>query len=317
MAEGAGKPKSNNPWHGLNLLIRGLNFLCPSIMTPAPQYAPRPLGEQTRPATDDGGAASLKISIVIPTLNQGRFLEKAITSILEQEYPALELIVIDGGSTDDSRSIITKYAARLAWWCCEPDRGQTDAINKGFARASGEVMAWLNGDDLLAPGSLARIAACFARHPETDVVYGQRILIDEQGRDIGRWILPPHSDSVLTWADFVPQETLFWRRLWKKIGGKMDDTFHFALDWDLLIRFRQAGARMVRLPFFLGCFRLHAAQKTTAGIADIGFAEMDRIRETALGYRPGLFRIVMGVAPFLAKTRCLELLWKSGVIHYE
>jgi hypothetical protein len=172
-------------------------------------------------------------------------------------------------------------------------------------------MAWLNSDDVLFPGALACVADFFARHPDVDVVYGHRVLIDENDREIGRWILPAHEDYVLSWADFVPQETLFWRRsLWERIGGSVDESFRFAMDWDLLLRFRDAGARFRRIPAFLGGFRVHAQQKTTAGISDIGFAEMDRLRERALGRVPTHFEINKAVARYMLRHTAADLRWR-------
>jgi GT2 family glycosyltransferase len=128
------------------------------------------------------------------------------------------------------------------------------------------------------PGALRYIGETFARRPDIDVVYGHRVLIDENGREIGRWVLPPHENQPLRFADYVPQETLFWRRaIYERVGGVNPD-FHFALDWDLLLRFQKAGARIVRLPYFLGCFRVHAAQKTSAQINSRGLQEMDQLR---------------------------------------
>jgi hypothetical protein len=150
------------------------------------------------------------------------------------------------------------------------------------------------------PGTLACVAKFFVDHPEVDVVYGHRILIDEQDREIGRWILPKHNDGVLSWADFVPQETLFWRRsIWDKTGACVDESFRFAMDWDLLIRFRNAGARMVRLPFFLGAFRIHEAQKTSATINSVGMMEMDRLRERCLGRKPNHIDIKSAITPYI------------------
>jgi len=172
-------------------------------------------------------------------------------------------------------------------------------------------MAWLNSDDILFPGALAYVADYFARHPDVDVIYGHRILIDENDRQIGRWLLPRHDDNVLSWADYVPQETLFWRRrIWDKVGGKVDESFRFALDWDLLIRFRDAGARFARLPRFLGGFRIHAAQKTSAAISDIGFEEMDRIRQRVLGRVPSRTEVQKAVMPYLLRHAALDLGWR-------
>ncbi|HZZ58344.1 MAG TPA: hypothetical protein VFE31_10985, partial [Opitutaceae bacterium] len=156
-------------------------------------------------------------------------------------------------------------------------------IARGFARLQAalgpdDVMAWLNSDDVYAPGTLRRIGNYFATHPEIDVVYGHRIVIDENGWDIGRWVLPPHDPTALSWVDYVPQETLFWRRrAWDRAGG-IDSSFHFALDWDLLARFTAIGARVARLPWFTACFRVHGAQKTSLQIHSNGASEMFRVR---------------------------------------
>ncbi|MDW8242785.1 MAG: glycosyltransferase family 2 protein [Thermogemmata sp.] len=223
-------------------------------------------------------------SIVTPSYNQGRFLEATIRSVLDQNYPALEYVIQDGGSTDQTAEILARYRHRLHAVESGKDRGQAHAINKGFQKTTnGQIMAWLNSDDLFLPGTLHYVAAFFACHPDVDVVYGHRIIIDTQGREVGRWVLPPHSDTMLQWADYVPQETLFWRRrLWERVGG-LDESFQFALDWDLLLRFREAGARFVRLPRFLGAFRVHAEQKTTAELASKGTPEMDRLRQRLHG----------------------------------
>src|SRR5439155_11875113 len=121
------------------------------------------------------------------------------------------------------------------------NRGQAHAINLGFRHATGEILAYLNSDDLLLPGALAYVANHVVRHPEVGVVYGHRVVIDADGREVGRWVLPPQDDASLVWDDYVPQETMFWRRrAWERVGARLDETFHFALDWDLILRFRQA-----------------------------------------------------------------------------
>ena len=172
-------------------------------------------------------------------------------------------------------------------------------------------MAWLNSDDILLPGSLAYVADYFNRHPKVDVVYGHRILIDENDQQIGRWMLPRHDDEVLSWADYVPQETMFWRRrIWDKAGGQIDESFRFAMDWDLLIRFREAGARFARLPRFMGGFRVHMRQKTSAEISGIGIQEMTRIRERVLGRVPSDADIYMAVVPYMRKHVVTDLWWR-------
>jgi GT2 family glycosyltransferase len=218
------------------------------------------------------------ISITTPTYGQGQFLERTIFSILGQAYPALEYVIEDGGSTDQTVDILRRYEPWLKRWASAPDAGQGDAINRGFAGTSGEIMAYLNSDDLLLPGSLAFVARYFVEHPQVDVVYGNRILIDEQDRVVGIWVLPAHDERVLTLADYVPQETLFWRRsAWEAAGGEIDTSFRFAIDWDLLLRLQSAGARIVHVPRFLGAFRMHATQKT-ATENDLCVSECYRLR---------------------------------------
>jgi len=138
-------------------------------------------------------------------------------------------------------------------------------------------MGWLNSDDVLLPGALAAVARHFAKHPETDLVYGHRAVIDEDDRQVGVWIVPPHEDWPLELADYVPQETMFWRRsLWEAAGGRLDPGYQYAVDWELLLRFKDAGARMVRLPYVMGAFRLHADQKTSTHL-HVAATDTDRL----------------------------------------
>jgi glycosyltransferase involved in cell wall biosynthesis len=250
------------------------------------QYEPRPLstGQQFPEPVPDADLPT--ISVITPTLDQGDFLEDTITSVLSQDYPKLEYIVQDGGSTDNSLEIIERHADRLTSWASEPDHGQADAVNRGFAKSSGEILAWLNSDDLFAPGALRCIGSFFARNPHVDVVYGHRIVIDASNREIGRWVLPPHCDKVLHWADYVPQETLFWRRSALGDESPVNPDLGFALDWDLLLRLIDRGARFKRLPYFLGIFRIHDRQKTSELIHCVGAREMDMIRKVRHGHVP-------------------------------
>lgn len=223
------------------------------------------------------------ITIVTPSYGQAEFIERTIESVLNQNYPNLEYIVQDGGSADGTVDILNKYAHRLTRWESVKDNGQAHAVNLGFRNTDGEIMAWLNSDDVLLPGALHRVGEFFAKHPDVDVVYGNRIVIDPADMEIGRWVLPGHDGKVLQWADFVPQETLFWRRrIWEKVGG-VDESFKFALDWDLLLRFQVAGAKFAHFPEFLGAFRVHDAQKTMAWMANEGQCEMSLLRERVHG----------------------------------
>ena len=282
-----------------------------------PQYAPRKLVlPDTPPARED--ASLPRISVVVPSLNQADFLGRTLSSLEGQHYPNLEILVVDGGSEDGSRDGIRAQEKKLAWWCSEPDQGQANAVNKGFVHSSGEILAWLNSDDMLAPGALFRVGSFFLDNPATDVVYSHRILVDEHDREVGRWILPPHNGNILPWADYVPQETLFWRRsMWDMAGGGLDESFSFAMDWDLLLRFRAAGAVMKRLPCFLGLFRLHPGQKTQAAMAEIGEGEMARLRKRELGHVPSRARMAVRLAPYLIRSRVHELLYRAGVLGYR
>ena len=141
-----------------------------------------------------------------------------------------------------------------------------------------EIMAWLNSDDLLLPGTLEYVAAYFASHPQVDVIYGHRYIIDESDMEIGRWYLPTHSSDSIKWVDYIPQETLFWRSTaWLDLKG-LDENFQFALDWAFLINLEQNDNKIKRLPEFLGCFRMHSNQKTNLHINTTGLMEMHLLR---------------------------------------
>lgn len=257
------------------------------------------------------------ISIVTPSLNQGRFVGQTIQSVLDQRYPRLEYIVQDGGSTDETPKIIESYRRKLHHYEARPDNGQAHAINLGFRHATGQIMAYLNADDLVLPGTLGYVARYFERNPEVDVVYGHRILVDEDGREVGRWILPSHDDAALSWADFVPQETLYWRRrIWDGAEISLDEESRFALDWDLILRFRDAGARIVRLPRFLGAFRVHGDQKTSAQIASEGESEMARIRERLHGREVSREEIRRNLRGYMLRHVLLHKLYRARLLRY-
>jgi GT2 family glycosyltransferase len=261
-------------------------------------YAPRPLKWDERlPGPRLADSALPQIALVTPSFAQEKFIERTLRSVIDQSYPKLVYVVQDGGSTDRSAEIIARHASRLHHWESVGDKGQADAIHRGFAHISAtlapnDIMAWLNSDDLLAPGSLRFVAEYFLAHPNVDVLYGHRIIIDDDDREIGRWVMPRHNPKTLEWIDYVPQETMFWRkRAWDLAGG-IDPSFQFALDWDLLARFQQAGCRMVRVPYFLGAFRVHAEQKTSHAIHTTGADEMRRIRTRFHGERQDDFETI-------------------------
>lgn len=244
------------------------------------QDPPQPVDQLRLPETLPLPADPPEILIVTPSLNQGQFIGRTIRSVLDQAYPALTYRIQDGGSTDSTHGILESLDEESVSVCIEPDSGQADAINRGFQHpGDAEILAWLNADDILLPGALAHISNFFDRHPEVDAVYGNRLIIDEYDRTIGRWILPDHDMKLTTWIDYIPQETMFWRRrAWTAVGGELDSTLQFALDWDLILRMQEAGCTIRHIPRMLGGFRVHETQKTQASYASSGKDEIRTIR---------------------------------------
>lgn len=270
-------------------------------------YEPRPLEVPPRYRMPRQRGGRLDISIVTPVLNQAAFIEQTTGSILDQGYPRLQYIVMDGGSTDGTAQKLHAIHDRLDHLYSGPDTGQTAAVNAGMRYADGEILAWINGDDIVLPGALEYVSEYFADNPQVDVVYGHRIVIDEKGRDIGRWVLPRHSNIALNWADFIPQETLYWRRsIWERTGARLDESFQFAMDWDFLVRLRDAGARFARLPRYLGGFRFHSQQKTVAQMSTTGRDEIARIHKRTLGRTPGRVERACHLAPYIAMHSLLQ-----------
>jgi glycosyltransferase involved in cell wall biosynthesis len=176
------------------------------------------------------------VSIVTPSFNQAHYLEEAMLSVLNQDYPAIEYLIADGGSTDGSLEIIQKYANRLAWWVCEPDRGQADAINKGLARARGEYVAWLNSDDAYLPGAVSAAVKALQADATLGLVYGDVFSIDENGRafnkmQYGDWGL----DGLMSFH-IIGQPGVFMRRSVQAQVGELDTRYHYMLDHQLWLR---------------------------------------------------------------------------------
>ena len=205
-----------------------------------------------------------KITIVTPSYNQALFLEETIRSVLLQGYPNLEYIIMDGGSTDGSVEIIQKYSPFITSWVSEPDKGQSNALNRGFQKSNGEILAWLNSDDTFLPGTLNRIGNFFGDHPEIDVMYGNAILIDENSDTIGEVRSVPFNKQAY-FFNTVPipaQSAIFWRRdLFIKVG-MVNESLQFSMDCELIAKFIDAGARFSFQRVMYGTYRVHDLSKT-------------------------------------------------------
>ncbi len=199
-----------------------------------------------------------KISILMPSYNQGLYLEAAIQSVLTQDYPDKELIVVDGGSTDSSPEIIRKYEAELAYSVSEKDRGQAHALNKALPHATGKIIGWLNSDDAYLPGAFSKIAQAMESHPEINVVHGNRIMIDHRG-DVCGWVAFAPFDPAVT-GYTICSETVFWRR--KACSDQpFNESLQFAMDVDFFCRLYAPG-RFLKLNDMIGAFRCHDASKS-------------------------------------------------------
>jgi glycosyltransferase involved in cell wall biosynthesis len=226
-----------------------------------------------------------KISIVTPSFNQAAFIEETLRSVLMQGYSNLEYIVIDGASTDGSAEVIRAYQDSLTYWHSEPDRGQSDALNKGLSRCTGDILAWLNSDDRYAEGALAHVATLFGEHPDIDFVYGDCELMDVQGRSRGR-MWPPQEfslETLLIEGSVVPQPTCFWRRRAFERLGPLREDLQLMMDQEYWRRAALAGFRFLRTDRVLAQFRSHGTQKTTA-MARRWLGEHRRLFEEELGH---------------------------------
>lgn len=211
---------------------------------------------------------SARVSIVTPSYNQAEFLEETIRSVLGQDYPAIEYIVVDGGSTDGSVEIVKRYADRLAWWVSEPDGGQTAALNKGFARANGDYVGWINSDDTLLPGAVSTAVAALEARPDAALAFGDAVVVDEQG---GRLRLFKAEDldvreMLRRCRDPIVQQGSLIRRDALDVVGGVDESLHTCFDFKLMIAL---GLRYpsVRIDEPLGTYRLHPASKSMSDAA--------------------------------------------------
>lgn len=229
-----------------------------------------------------------KISIITPSFNQVGYLERTIRSVLDQNYPNLEYIIIDGGSTDGSIDIIRKYEQQLSYWCSEPDGGQSAALNKGFRRTTGDIVGWLNSDDLYCPGTLFDVGRHFIQHSDTDVFYGSLYIVDAEDRLLDAYWAGPFGILQRSYIFYVGlnfhQQTLFWRRELMNKTGLIDETLKFSMDRDFIIRMLMHG-RFAGKRGYLGVFRIHGEAKSST-ILETSIEEDLIIRQRYKGYFP-------------------------------
>lgn len=232
------------------------------------------------------------VSIITPSFNQAAYIEQTIQSVLGQDYPNIEYIVIDGGSTDDSEQVIRKYMDHLAYWISEKDSGQAEAINKGFQRARGEIVAWLNSDDYYLPGVISAVVKVFEQNPDVVMVHGDMLAVDENGQTINVLKYRQLSLQDLLCFQIIGQPSVFFRRKVLEETGGLDTTFHFLLDHHLWIRIARAG-KILHVDQTWSAARYHAGAKNRAKAAEFG-RDAFRILDWAES-QPGLAESVSGV----------------------
>lgn len=229
----------------------------------------------------------MKISIVMPSFNQSQFVTAAIESVLSQDYDRFEVLFIDGGSTDDTMSIVDVYRDRLTYCISEPDNGQSDALHKGFLKATGDVLTWLNTDDLLLPGTLRRVAQTFSQAPNTSWILGNTIWIDKNDRILRCWRgegYTPGWPRLGLLAAGGPS-SFFTRDLYERVGG-LNLQLHYQMDTELWWRFAMSGEKFVRLNGYSWALRLHEAAKVSGHM----FADRDNSRQTKIQHEKNVER---------------------------
>ena len=242
-----------------------------------------------------------RLSIIIPTYQQGDYIERTLQSIVSQNYPQLQLIVIDGGSTDQTGEIIERYRQDIAIYISEKDDGQSDAIRKGFNLATGDIITWMNSDDTYAKDALLTIGQFFASNQSVRFAYGNRDIINENDEVIGRRRQPDFHPRIMRYCHMiVPQVSAFWQRSLYQESGGVDASLRFCMDFDLFVKMALISPP-AHLPIVLGNFRIHGDSKTS-NLENVRLAEDQIVQKRYCRYKPGTiqFKIV--------RTYCLILL---------
>lgn len=209
------------------------------------------------------------VSIVTPSLQQGRFIEKTIRSVLAQDYPAVEYLVMDGGSTDETLDVLRAYSRHITFWESGPDRGQANAINKGFARANGAILAWLNADDVLFPDTVSRAVQALLEN-NAELAYADCLFLDGNGQYLRPFVEAEDYDAfrLRSCSDYIMQPTAFFTRSAYMACGGLDERLHYVFDWDFWCKLAKRRAAVVRYPGYAACAHIHDAAKTRRGSWD-------------------------------------------------
>src|ERR1035437_616507 len=207
-----------------------------------------------------------KITVVTPSFNQAQFLEQTILSVIGQGYPNLEYIIMDGGSNDGSADIIKSYEHHLTYWQSQKDNGQGAAINEGFARSTGDILCWLNSDDMYMPGTLLRIGKMYKEITEPTIIFGNCLHFNEHNsKTRGSDVQEAQKTLNLELCDYIIQPSSFWNRIvWEK-NGKLNESFHYTFDWEWFIRAGRSGIRFSPVKEYLSLYRIHEAHKSGTG----------------------------------------------------
>ena len=256
------------------------------------------------------------ITLVTPVLNCAAYIEQTIQSVISQHYPNLEYFIIDGGSTDGTLEIIQAYAKEITGWISEPDSGMYDALNKGFAKSSNEIMGWISGTDILHPGGLFVVGSVFRAFPDVEWITGTPTVVDESGATTEVRPLPHWSRvRFLAGANkYIQQESTFWRRsLWEKAGGYVDASRRIASDFELWVRFFR-HARLYSVSALIGAYRAHA---NSIGLEDMAACHRvhSQVIDAELESLPwgGALKRIQRVSSRLEVTPKVGFLWQPFV----
>lgn len=257
-----------------------------------------------------------KISVVTPSYNQGEYLERTIVSVLNQNYPNLEYIIIDGGSTDNSVAVIKSYEEYLSFWVSERDQGQAQAINKGFSQATGTISAWLNSDDVYLPGTLEKIGTFFRDHPLADLVYGNTFYTNKHDEIIGDLVFTKfHLNTLIFNSIGVIQPSTFWKTdAANKLGG-LREQFIFCMCLDLFLRMYKAGIEFHFMNDYLSCYRMTKTHKTYT-IAHVRLQERKAIIEELLDVNIDYNSLSHKLRSLLYQIRRLFSYLRQGELNY-